>query len=46
MANPRISNFSKNVIRTNFENSVEVEDSLSHHSFTHLVLFIQIQSNN
>ena len=42
MANPRISIFSKKVIKTNTENSVEVELFVT--SLIHLVLFIQIQS--
>ena len=36
----------KKVIRTNTENSVEVGLFVPSISFTHLVLFIQIQSNS
>ena len=44
MANPRITIFNKKVIRTNTENSVQVGLIVSS-LITHLVLFIQIQSN-
>ena len=44
MANPRISIFSKKVIRTNAENSAEVGRTLR--GRTHLILFIHIQSNS
>ena len=42
MANPGISIFSKKVITTNIENSVEVALC----PITHLVLFIQIQTSS
>ena len=43
MANSRISDFSKNVIRTNAENSVEVGLFVTSLIHSFIVLFIQIQ---